>query len=720
MKKQLLFMTLAMLVSISTWADEAIYCRGGLQDVGNWADTQVYPLTKNSEGIYEGVVKFVDCNMTDHWGTRMDLFFKFPDGSQYGCALSANNDDRFITPANTETMELAAFNNANTFQAMGGDYKVYINAEAMTVRFECIREYWVNEVLAIGTLDGVKAWDNADHKYTLAHQGKGIYRGTITAIAAEGGNLGEFSIQTTYNGGSNEGRYGTSGNPTLETGWTMPVIRTNSNTSKWSVVPGQWVVTFDMNNGSVRINTPAEPDVNYGTKELGENNAPIYCKGGLLDVGNWAETEKYPLYKNTEGVYVGIVKFTDLTLTHDATRWGNRSDLFFFDGSGNYWYAAPSLNSEQKFITPSKTDALPIATSGNAVFQALAGDYMVYLDTKNLTVRFECVKEAWLDEIYCAGTLKGHRWNNSVAEDRSNVLTHTSNGIYTGTITLEEDLAESGMGSFFVETAYNAGNEGRYSPATDKEIVQPNAPLNVGRYNSGALSISAPVGTWEITFDWSKGIVSIEKPAVGEIHVSDKGMATYYNKVGYTMPEGLRGATVSLKRTTDYGYIVEPNWKYAAGDAVPAGEALLIEGTEGTYTARQNEGSEAPTAGNLLHGEFTEGTGANAGQFFTAYNDGKDNLFYKLTTKDGADLGFYWGAADGAAFYMSSSDRAYLVVEKAVAENVKSFTLFGTDGIAKVADSTSENATLYDLSGRRVEKATKGIYIVNGKKIAVK
>ena len=62
MKKQLLFMTLAMLVSISTWADEAIYCRGGLQDVGNWADTQVYPLTKNSEGIYEGVVKFVDCN----------------------------------------------------------------------------------------------------------------------------------------------------------------------------------------------------------------------------------------------------------------------------------------------------------------------------------------------------------------------------------------------------------------------------------------------------------------------------------------------------------------------------------------------------------------------------------------------------------------------------------------------------------------------------------
>ena len=215
------------------------------------------------------------------------------------------------------------------------------------------------------------------------------------------------------------------------------------------------------------------------------------------------------------------------------------------------------------------------------------------------------------------------------------MLTHTSNGIYTGTITLEEDLAESGMGSFFVETAYNAGNEGRYSPATDKEIVQPNAPLNVGRYNSGALSISAPVGTWEITFDWSKGIVSIEKPAVGEIHVSDKGMATYYNKVGYTMPEGLRGATVSLKRTTDYGYIVEPNWKYAAGDAVPAGEALLIEGAEGTYTARQNEGSEAPTAGNLLHGEFTEGTGANAGQFFTAYNDGKDNLFYKLTTKDG-------------------------------------------------------------------------------------
>ena len=42
-----------------------------------------------------------------------------------------------------------------------------------------------------------------------------------------------------------------------------------------------------------------------------------------------------------------------------------------------------------------------------------------------------------------------------------------------------------------------------------------------------------------------------------------------------------------------------------------------------------------------------------------------------------------------------------------------------TDGIS-VVDAQSANATAFDLSGRRVVKPTKGLYIVNGKKVVIK
>jgi len=47
---------------------------------------------------------------------------------------------------------------------------------------------------------------------------------------------------------------------------------------------------------------------------------------------------------------------------------------------------------------------------------------------------------------------------------------------------------------------------------------------------------------------------------------------------------------------------------------------------------------------------------------------------------------------------------------------VKAVTFGTADGIASPLSETEEGAAIYDLSGRRVEKATKGLYIINGKK----
>jgi hypothetical protein len=45
---------------------------------------------------------------------------------------------------------------------------------------------------------------------------------------------------------------------------------------------------------------------------------------------------------------------------------------------------------------------------------------------------------------------------------------------------------------------------------------------------------------------------------------------------------------------------------------------------------------------------------------------------------------------------------------------------FNALGISEVATTTTENATIYDIQGRIVTNPTKGLYIVNGKKMVIK
>ena len=85
---------------------------------------------------------------------------------------------------------------------------------------------------------------------------------------------------------------------------------------------------------------------------------------------------------------------------------------------------------------------------------------------------------------------------------------------------------------------------------------------------------------------------------------------------------------------------------------------------------------------------------------------------------------------DTQAFYKVSSDftatayKAFLTVEQAAtgSGDVKAFYLDfgGEDGINAIATEETQNATIYNIAGQRVQKAQKGIYIVNGKKVAVK
>ena len=102
-----------------------------------------------------------------------------------------------------------------------------------------------------------------------------------------------------------------------------------------------------------------------------------------------------------------------------------------------------------------------------------------------------------------------------------------------------------------------------------------------------------------------------------------------------------------------------------------------------------------------------------------------DNMYYyKLAYGDWTNktqLGFYWGAAEGGAFYVKA-ETAYLAVPKANAAGAKGFAFNGeATGIEGVNANVENVKAIYNLNGQRVASMAKpGLYIVNGKKVVRK
>lgn len=204
---------------------------------------------------------------------------------------------------------------------------------------------------------------------------------------------------------------------------------------------------------------------------------------------------------------------------------------------------------------------------------------------------------------------------------------------------------------------------------------------------------------------------------VAQLSVSQYGYTTYTSQgYNYIMPKGCLGFVVT--KGNDGIKLTE---KYKPGDAVPAKTPLLIKAAPGTYPIYQTEyKGTAPAEGeNLLRGEFD----AEGNITYGSENKG-DYYYYKLTTKDKANFGFYFGAEDGRPFKMSNTSRAYLVLPREQSSSVKSLVL--DDAILETAvslptESKPTDGHTYDLSGRLCQgKLVPGIYIQNGRKIVVR
>lgn len=201
---------------------------------------------------------------------------------------------------------------------------------------------------------------------------------------------------------------------------------------------------------------------------------------------------------------------------------------------------------------------------------------------------------------------------------------------------------------------------------------------------------------------------------------AEEGYGTYYTDNAFEVPEGVECGII----TGADGDQLTIDYKYKAGNYVPAGVALLVKGAANEYPYSIVNSSAQQPADNCLRGSVEGGTPEND----------PASYYYKLSyDAEGSNLGFYWGSEDGSAFE-SAAGKAYLVLPKATAMNVRGFAFDhqGTTGIEQAAradeltgrgDDLATRA-VYTLTGQRVQadlnNLPKGIYIVNGKKTIVK
>lgn len=227
------------------------------------------------------------------------------------------------------------------------------------------------------------------------------------------------------------------------------------------------------------------------------------------------------------------------------------------------------------------------------------------------------------------------------------------------------------------------------------------------RYNSSQPRFACYTGSQQPVTLYKKAAAA----TTGTFTIGKAGYATFFTDWTFVMPGGVEGGIVT--GAADGNLTVD--YCYTAGTVVPANTGLLLKGAAKTYTYDlSTETPDAPEVNYLkgsVDGGMTEGEGC---------------LFYMLSyDQNNENLGFYWGAADGAAF-KNGAGKAYLALPQAVASQVRGFVLDGTTtGISGVTtEANNAPAAVYSLTGVRMGTTTDnlpaGIYIVNGKKVLVK
>jgi hypothetical protein len=221
---------------------------------------------------------------------------------------------------------------------------------------------------------------------------------------------------------------------------------------------------------------------------------------------------------------------------------------------------------------------------------------------------------------------------------------------------------------------------------------------------------------------------TLEKVDALDVAVTAAGYATFFAPVSVTLPAGLSAYTGTVN-----GDVLELT---GVEGTIPANTAVILKGSEGTYSLPIVDNSyttTVPTSEDItLTGALKSVVASTlTGDLFTLQKRDEGVGFYPFGTADAdtADEAVEADESEETTTTTTTTDnseiqgfKAYLTLSEST--NVRGFRLDGEAvtgiGALTTTAATPADGALYDLSGRRVDTATHGIYISNGKKVIIR
>ena len=439
----------------------------------------------------------------------------------------------------------------------------------------------------------------------------------------------------------------------------------------------------------------------YNTNYAANNNNKCFAfrpTTGDNFVSNHGGTENYMGFyneHNDKGTRIGFERINDVVLAQEVSKWEQ-----YFENEGDkvcqYVIADGVKDAVNSAVVTIATKTSTDADYRTAIGALAAFEYPTinkpkvgsYYRLKNGESGWYATSDLRTGEAQHANKLymaeDGTQANTIWYVDSNNALLSYKKGQYLGDMSSDwsfEAVGSEGNATTFVQGA-----------TIGKIQIKPSDGRSL--YGDKVRVDAAGEGNNSGNYEWV-----IEEVTELPVTVTAAGWATLYAPVAVELPAGLKAYYVSSANSES------ASLKEITG-TVPANTGVLLEGEPKDYALN------IVTDVTAVDGNLLEGTVASTYIAEDAYALGyvDDEVGFYTATKN----------QQGNTSWLNNGFKAYLPKTSGASLALR-FNFGGeTTGIEGVIESTNANAAIFDLSGRRVAKMQKGIYIVNGKKVYVK
>lgn len=468
--------------------------------------------------------------------------------------------------------------------------------------------------------------------------------------------------------------------------WNMMASETPS--TEWTFNPADGKYTIKGPNGVIGTDNTSAGSICYGDKTAGNNglwtiSAPMSEEEKELAIAkNTLEAALKAAVVPTANIGTGVFQYKSDEVEAFASKVADAQAVF-----DNVASTAAELNAQTEILALS-APTLNAPAEGQLFNLILTYKDYQYdnkavtfiangrTDAGNYNIQYLAEANTNLAQAFTLTQVEGNNYLLSQI-DADGVARYVSTGtIYGGnanqlrTTINEEEAAQFTIIATNVDGVYNIKN------------VEANN--FVGSQDAGFFTVNSHI-------DFK--IVETQKASV-TINTTEAGWGTVMLPFAAAVPEGLKAYTVESVNGDG------KTLAFTAADAFEANKPYVVEGEVNVTLDGDAQGAALTYNNGILTGTYAQA-------------DAPVDSYVLQNLTDG--LGFYVVAAEKQP--KVEANHAWLTVPKAT---VKAFLLGSATGVQSVKNAEQQNAAIFNLAGQRVNKAQKGIFIQNGKKVVIK